>query len=99
QPRSITDMNTAENQAFKDRYPLARFPIKEPVAEGVIYTYLATDKFPGPYPWVDKDGSFFLSAHTFSWEGLTEVNGHLVEGRAVRSSMILCGEITGGHVK
>lgn len=91
-PKSITAMNSTEPQSFKDRYPLARFPIREPDASGNYFSYGASDKLEGPYPWVDKDGSFFMSAHTYSWEGNTN-------NRATRSNLILCGEITGGYVK
>lgn len=91
-PKSITAMNSTEDQAFKDRYPMARFPIREPDSAGDYFSHGPSDKLNGPYPWVDKDGSFFMSAHTYSWEGDAT-------NRAVRSGMIVCGEPTGGYVK
>lgn len=92
EPKSITAMYDSESPAFKELYPLARQPIREPNESGSYVAYGAADKLEGPYPWVDKDGAFFLSAHTFSAEG------HPLN-RATRSSMVLCGEITGGYVK
>ncbi len=98
-PKSITAIygETAETD-FSDRYALARQPIREPVDTNQTsgftsdYTYLATDEFNGAYPWVSRDGSFFLATHTHAFEGL--------EGqKATRTSLIACGEITGGYVK
>lgn len=95
-PESITAMHSAENDAFKERYPLARLPIVGPDSNGNDYAYTAADKLNGPYPWVDKDGSFFVSAHTYSFEGPWTAT---TNSRATRSSMIVCGDVTGGYIK
>jgi cytochrome c peroxidase len=109
-PRSITalheDAHLGSGDADLLRYPLSWFPIRQPASNGTsVHTYTEADTLSGPYPWVDKDGSFLMSAHTFSWEGrITPDDPETplfdpVNGRATRSSMVAFGAITGGHIK
>lgn len=111
-PRSIVDFHYVEGDVggphyaptavgviqgttkfLKDLYGLARFPIRDP--NGTKYAYGA--KVEGPYPWLDRDGGFFVAQHTLTVDA--NPTGQVPQAVATRAGMFVCGDITQGYLK
>lgn len=106
-PRSITQLPTVAEltaefgatntlQHFKDRYRLFAQPIKvAPTSDAAEYVFTSSDNVRGAYPWVSRDGSFYMAACASATD--TEP----VEGGGFRTRVgnYVCGDITGGFLK
>ena len=109
QPRSITELPDETNDLlasgtdvtshaqFEQRYRLFQFhdEFKLPALPGQTapFTYAVGDLVRGPYPWISKDGSFFLAR---SVESTHAVGSPVVR---IRSGGYVLGDITGGYIK
>ena len=74
---------------FRRSYGFAKYPIREPDNE----TFASGELLFGAYPWVSKDGSFFVAMHARATEVPT---GQPIQRRV---GMFVCGDITGGYLK
>lgn len=95
-PRSIAAMHFEEDDDFKERYPLAKYPIQDFNQFGNAVV-LEGSEFWGPYPWISKDGSFMTCMHTRPF--VENASGLMQVGAAYRSSLVAFGDITRGFVK
>lgn len=81
---------------FRERYKLFAQPIKIPAtADTPEYVYTANDNVRGAYPWVSRDGSFYMASCAGA-EDTPQVPG---AGFRTRVGNYVCGEITGGYLK
>jgi len=105
-PRSITELPPPGELSitldeFKQRYQLFANPIRmPPVSTGLYsagYTFPSGATVRGTYPWVSKDGSFFIATCATASESL-EGSGCASSNRA-RAGGYVCGAITGGYIK
>lgn len=78
---------------FKDRYKLFAQPIVlPPTGTEAEYVHQPGDGVRGPYPWLSRDGSFYIAGSTYSYESSIDPNSK-------RAGTYLAGSITGGYMK